>query len=249
MIDVRIVCTHDAVQFAETLMRLLGAEQQQVRLSYGRASLDDIGRAESAHEAVLLIWSWDAPSQHYMREWARRIEPGRLIEIARAPGAPRSDRRGPVIDFTQWRGERGGRSWNMLGERIRAISRALEPAKPPPHRAALALGLAGIAAVGGALFVRVNEAGEASAPSATLNIALSDESVGVGGPLEVVEPESLEALTLARPPRTRFSPIDRAPAPDLLQLPQIEMPDIRDPTLLELLANLNPLRETKSDAE
>jgi hypothetical protein len=249
MVDIRIVCTHDAVQFAENLMRLLGAEQQQVRLCYGRPSLDDIDRAEHAREAVLLVWSWDAPGQHYMREWSRRIEPARLIEIARAPGAPGSLRRAPVIDFTQWRGERGGRSWNILSDRIRTITRALEPPKPPPRQAALALGLAGIAAIGGALFVRVNEAGEASAPSATVSIAQGAERIGVGGPVESVEPESIEALTFARPPRSRFSPLDLAPAPDLLQLPQTEMPEIRDPTLLERLVGLNPLRETRSEAE
>ena len=82
--DIRIVCTHDAVKFAEMLLRLLGAEQHQVRLLAGRQSLAELEAAKTAQDAVLLIWSANAPSQHYMREWARNIPPGRLIEIARA---------------------------------------------------------------------------------------------------------------------------------------------------------------------
>ena len=96
MTDVRIVCTYDAVSFAEKLMRLLVAEEHRVKLTYGRNSLSEREASNNSREAVILIWSYDAPSQHYMLEWARGVDPVRLVELARAPGAPKIERKASI---------------------------------------------------------------------------------------------------------------------------------------------------------
>lgn len=153
MTAVRIICTHDAKKLAETLARILGAEGDDVRLSYGRQSLDELPAARTAREAVLLIWSYDAPSAHYMLEWANAIAPERLAEIARAPGWPRTKRRAPVIDFAAWRGERAGKAWSALAERLRTIHRTLHPHTEPARWPAIGVGLAGAAAAGLALMI------------------------------------------------------------------------------------------------
>ncbi|HRK65859.1 MAG TPA: hypothetical protein PLN53_15795, partial [Terricaulis sp.] len=119
MTAIRIVCTFDAAGAAEALMRLLAAEQHDVVISKGRQSLTELPAARSAKEAVVLIWSKDAHGVQYMRDWAAAIEPARLIEITRATISAPVGRRAPTIDFTSWRGERGGRAWNALKERLR----------------------------------------------------------------------------------------------------------------------------------
>jgi hypothetical protein len=241
MIDIRIVCTHDAVGFAETLMRLLAAEEHQVRLTYGRTSISALEEAVAERDAVLLIWSYEAPGQHYMLEWARGIDPSRLVEIARAPGAPLSDRRAHPIDFSAWRGERGGRAWNTLNDRLRSVSRAMEPPKPAQMRAAVAMGLMSAAAVTGALFLRANEPGIAAAPE---QMAATNEisEIAVGGPLFAVEPASMDETIPFRARAYRVAPLPVQPEPVLLEIPVYEEPDLRDPTFIERLASLNPLR-------
>jgi hypothetical protein len=243
MIDIRIVCTHDAVTFAETLARLLGAEQHQVRVSYGRQSLHNLDAARALGEAVMLVWSYDAPSQHYMLEWARSIDPTRLVEVARAPGAPRLDRRAAVIDFANWRGERGARSWTALNDRLRAIARVLEPPKPPQKHAALALGLASVAAVGGAMFLRVNDTTQPM-PGAGAQTAVIDAAMGVGGPLDAIEPSSVEdMLIVVRHLGGNLEPLDARDETPLPELAELSNLDIRDPTFMERLSALNPLRD------
>jgi|GEM_PF-3400869 len=246
MIAIHIVCTYDGVSLAETLMRLLEAEQHAVRLSYGRASANDLAAAKSGAGAVVLIWSADAPGQHYMKEWARQIPEHRLVEIASAAGWPKSERKAPVIDFTSWRGTRGARVWNALNERLRQMQRAIEPQRTPPKRAALALGLAGLAAVSGAVMVRVNQtAPMLAAPELEpQSIALIDDpSAGIGGPLSAVEPASIDELTYVRLlPNPHYAALDAGAPPDLIELPAYEPPVIRDATLMERIGELNPLR-------
>ena len=93
MIDVRIICTHDAVKLAEMLTRLLEAEEHRVRLTYGRQAMSELEEARDARDAVLLIWSPDARSQTYMLEWARNIDPVALVEIARGRAIGRASKR------------------------------------------------------------------------------------------------------------------------------------------------------------
>ncbi|HYD88248.1 MAG TPA: hypothetical protein VEA80_12280 [Vitreimonas sp.] len=247
MIGIHIVCSYDGVPLAETLMRLLEAEEHAVRLSYGRGSANDLDAAKASKHAVLLIWSADAPGQHYMKEWARQIPEHRLVEIASAAGWPKSERKAPVIDFTAWRGTRGARAWNALTERLRQMQRAIEPQRSPPKRAALALGLASLAAVSGAIMVRVNQGAPTIAAPDGLepqSIALiEDPSVGVGGPLSAIEPASADELTLVRlSPNPHVALLDAGPPPDLMELPAYEPPAIRDPTLVERIGEFNPLR-------
>ncbi|MBC7767181.1 MAG: hypothetical protein H7124_00160 [Phycisphaerales bacterium] len=247
MIAIHIVCTYDGVPLAETLTRLLEAEEHSVRVSYGRASINDLAASKTSADAVLLIWSSDAPSQHYMLEWARQIPQQRLIEIGRSAGWPRSDRKAPVLDFTTWRGVRGARAWNALVERLRSMQRAMEPQRPTPKRAVIAFGLAGLAAVSGAVMVRVNQMSAPAFPTepnaAHSVAAIDDATIGVGGPLSAMEPASLEELTQLRLlPNPRIVLLDAGPAPDLIELPAYTMPEIRDATLMERIGGFNPLR-------
>jgi hypothetical protein len=246
MIDVHVVCTYDARKLAETLIRLLEAEGHRARLTFGRQSLAQLEAAKSDDDAVLLIWSPDAPSQLYMLEWARNIDPVRLVEIALAPGAPRIVRKAPVIDFAAWRGERGARAWNALTDRLRAIARDLDPRSAiPPQRAAMALGLASLAAVGGAMWVRFDQAAptqqqQAAAPVET--ISTEDMDVAMGGPLDAIEPMSAEDLdALHRLPNPRFTPME-TPTLELHPVGDTVPDAIRDATLLERISALNPLR-------
>lgn len=252
MIGIHIVCAHDAVKLAETLMRLLEAEEHEVRLSYGRQSHGEIEAAKASDDAVILIWSDNAPSQHYMLEWARQIPEARLIEIARTLSCPRSTRKAPAIDFTTWRGTRGARAWNTLNDRLRTIARGNEPAHPHQKRALMALGLASIAAVGGALAVRVNDA-PAPAQSAELEpqslIAVEDPSTGIGGPLDAIEPASVGEFDIAPLLAPRFSALDTNAAPQLLEISEYSAPQIRDATLMERIGGaLNPLLGPNEDS-
>lgn len=249
MLDIRIVCTHDAlddpIRSAETLTRLLEAEEHQVRLIYGRQSIAELETAKAARDAVLIIWSPDAPSQHYMLEWAHSIDPSRLVEIARAPGWPKIERKAPVIDFTTWRGERGSRAWTALSDRLRTVARELSPSKPPPKHAAMALGLAGLAAVGGAAMLRLNE-GSAPLPrsdaAAPIIALVEPDEAALGGPVVSIEPAYIEDLEpIERIASPRFVPLELS-SPDLVELAQYTPPELREPTLLERLRELNPLR-------
>ncbi len=242
MIDVCIVCTYDAQKFAETLTRLLEAEQHAVRLHCGRLqALGALEGAISEKTAIVLVWSADAPSQHYMLEWAQAIPASRLVEVARAPGAPRLNRNAPVIDFTQWRGERGGRAWAILSERLRVVERTLFPPRAPPKQALMAMGLASVAAVGGAFMVRVDAQAPVQSESAPAVAELGVSEVALGGAIEAEEPPSAEDIVLDLP-RARFAGIDLGRPIELSQLEFAELPELRDATLLERLGDLNPLR-------
>jgi hypothetical protein len=248
MIDIRIICAHDAASLAETLMRLLEAEQHRVRLTYGRQSLHELDEACGEQSAVLLIWSPNARSQSYMLGWAHKIDPARLIEVARDTSDwPVIKRRSPVIDFTNWRGQRGARAWKALNERLGAIARAFEPQKLPA-KTLLAAGVAGVAAVAGAVMIRVEPPVEnqiAATPFEEAAILNPDD--GVGGPLSAVEPASLEDDVLRVRRFQAVSPIDAGPAEPLAQLPELEGFELRDRTLLERLNAYNPLRRQDSE--
>lgn len=254
MTDIHAVCSYDATELVETkIVRLLEAEQHRVRLSVGRQSGAEIDAIRKTKCAVLLVWSPRACSQSYMLDWVKGVEPSRLVEIATAPGWPRIDREAPVIDFSKWRGERGSRAWDALKDRLRTVSRQFEPPKPPPKRAAFALGMASLAAMFGAIFVRVNDTGVSQAPIAAppsadeFADAQPDPSIGMGGVLEAPEPASLDDLPeLRRLPVQRFAPIEYQPV-QLISQPTPELLDIRDPTLMERLQSINPLRRGDDD--
>lgn len=253
MTDIRIICTHDAAKLAETLTRLLEAEEHRVRLTIGRQALRELEPARESKDAVVLIWSPDARSQTYMLEWARQIPAMRVIDITLTEDWPRLGRKVNAIDFSQWRGERSERAaWNALIDRLRGVSRALNPPKPPSKYAALALGMASAAAMTGAVVLRMNEtaapAAVAENSGAQEEFAAADPSAGLGGPVLAVEPASLEEerIRVRRFPVAEMLP-DNASL-DLAEVPEIEPLEIRDATLLERLTALNPLR-SNSDNE
>jgi hypothetical protein len=243
MIDVRIICTYDALKLAETLTRLLEAEEHRVRLSVGRQSLSELETARCERDAVLVIWSPDARSQIYMLEWANKIDATRLVEISLAD-PPRVARKATVIDFSHWRGERGERAaWNALNDRLRGVDRALNPPKPPSKYAAFALGMASAAAVTGAVVLRMDEnvAPATEQASAEESLEALDADTGLGGPLSTIEPASLDdyevrfgAINVAQIRAHEHAAL--APIPDAIE------PDLRDATVMERISALNPLR-------
>ncbi len=246
MIDIRIICSHDALKLAETLTRLLEAEQHRVGLSYGRQALSALEAARDEKSAVILIWSPDARSQTYMLEWARNIDPHRLVELARTQDCPRIQRKAPMVDFIAWRGERGGRCWDDLNARLRAVHRVLEPPKPVSGRAVAAFGLVTAVAMAGAIAERVNSAFEPTQMADSANaqaLPAPLPSTGVGGPLAAIEPASLEDDMLHfRIPRD-VALLDTSSGLTYADLPVIEPKALRDETLLERLNLFNPLRQ------
>lgn len=254
MIDIITVSTYDAKKLATDLVRRLEAEEHTVRVLVGRSSESAIEDARTSRDGVLIIWSEDAPSQTYMREWLRQIDPARLIEIATTRGWPESKaRKAPVIDFSNWRGERGGRAWNALSDRLKAVSRAIEPPKPPARHAALALGIASLAAVGVAAGVRVNQDlitphRDEAAPQTEQVAALDAPTDAVGGVIYATEPASLNDLAaipnvrLLNAPQLHLAPIE------FTQVQLEPIPEVRDPTIIERLQQLNPLAREDQEA-
>lgn len=247
MIDIITVSTHDAKKLAGDLVRLLEAEEHRVRVISGRHDAEtEIAAAKTSRDAILMIWSKDAPSSSYMREWLRQSDTSRLIEIATAPGWPEcKSRKAAVIDFSNWRGERGGRAWSALNDRLRAVANVIDPPKPPARHAALALGLASLAAVTVAVGVRSNEDGVASNADATQatqqTVRLEAPTVSVGGATYLMEPASVDDLSIV--PNVR--PFHVAPLTpsrlDFIELSDDPLPEVRDPTLMERIRGLNPL--------
>jgi len=237
MIDIITVSTHDAKKLAADLVRLLEAEEHTVRMLVGRQSQLAIEDAKSSHDGVLIIWSEDAASQTYMREWLAQIDPARLIEIATAPGWPeRKDRKAAVIDFSNWRGERGGRAWNALSDRLKAVANMIEPPKPPARHAAAMLGIVSIAIVGVAAGVRDGQDIMIAPTQEAANeqvVELEAPHDSVGGALVTIEPASIEDLASLPPLRPLSArPFSLAPT-ELSQVRLDPIPEVRDPTLME----------------
>ena len=242
MMAVRLVCTHDGVKTARMLARVLAAEGYSIDISYGRASLQQLEQLEQSSdkaEAIVLIWSLDAPVALYMLQWRQRADPSSLIEIARAKIWPDQPRRAPVIDFNGWNGERGSAPWRALQERLRAQDRACAPPRPAPKRAALALGAVSALAAGSALVMRVQDADRsASLPQAEAQTAAAAESPeGLGGPLTTFEPASIEAMQFG-PLAAHVDPIEASTPPRLLES-EVAPPLIaRNEPLLDRIAAL-----------
>ncbi|MEZ5956563.1 MAG: hypothetical protein R3C27_05040 [Hyphomonadaceae bacterium] len=237
MIDIISVSTHDAKKMAADLVRLLEAEEHTVRMLVGRQSQLAIADARSSRDAVLIIWSEDAPSQTYMREWLSQIEASRLIEIATAPGWPeRKDRKAPVIDFSNWRGERGGRAWNALSDRLKAVANVIEPPKPPARHAAVALGAISLAAVGLAAGVRDHQDVIISPTQDVADeqmVQLEAPHDAMGGAIVTIEPASVDDLVPIAPIRAlNVRPINLTPI-ELTEVHLDPIAEVRDPTFME----------------
>jgi hypothetical protein len=106
------------------------------------------------------------------------------------------------------------------------------------------MGLVSAAAVTSAVFVRANEAPPAAAPEPVgpTVAAIEEHQEAYGGPLVALEPASMEDLTLDMRPVRTLSSLDLTGAPDLSAAEQVAILDIREPTLLERIGELNPLR-------
>lgn len=241
MIDVRIVCTHDAVKTAQALKRLLEAETYSADICYGRSSLALLEDARARREAVVLIWSVDAPTAHYMLQWAQAIEPSRLVEIARAHvDLPLHGKRAAMIDFSGWsENQRGGVAWRALEDRLKQIARSFEPKKPVPWRAATALSATAAAAAFGAYAVRASYDGAHPLDPVYDGAPMAENYAegGRGGPAtRVFEPASMDDETqirlralapLARPLEAPYTGelSDVAPLADPMSFPEPTLMD------------------------
>ena len=252
MTDIRIICTHDGLKTAQTLERLLAALEYAVELCYGRNSLEHLEAARAGREAVILVWSVDAPTTLYMRQWAEGIDDSRLIEIARSPNWPTyAKRRNNVIDFSKWNGERAGSAWRALIDRLEGVQHAMAPKGPIPWRALGSMAAASALVVGGASWQRMHDTPPpapdvAEAPSAT-QIVQASSSDGMGGSLEISEPASRDDLDRITISPVRAHLLDTPAAPDLVH-PEIADPmEFRDPTVLQRLSLLtSPLSDLAS---
>jgi hypothetical protein len=249
MIDIIAVSTHDAKKLVGELVRLLEAETYPVRVISGRHPASEIEAAKTSRDAILMVWSKDAPSSSYMLDWLRHSDPSRRIEIFTAPGWPeRAPRKAPVIDFSNWRGERGGRAWNALNERLRVVAHVVNPPKQPAVHAAAALGVASLAAVAVAIGVRSDETPFAPALEPQQSAQQLDAPVvSVGGAVYAIEPASLDDLALVPDVRPLRMPlVEVTQAPQLAELSTAPLPEVRDPTLIERLREFNPLAAVNS---
>ncbi|MEJ0059496.1 MAG: hypothetical protein WDM79_07965 [Terricaulis sp.] len=240
---------------AHKMMRLLAAEQHSVELCFGRASLAQLETARGLREAVILIWSAGAPTAHYMMQWARGIDPARLAEIGSGAARPHLERRTHVIDFNSWSGERGGSAWRALEDRLRAITRATEPTRPPPHRAALVMGLASLAAVGGALTERIYNAHhtlDAPPDNLVAETPISFDE-GQGGALDAIEPglsldDGMLHLAHPAPHIAPLAPVEHDALDDAEHAPSMEFAQ-SNPSVLDRLTSLAaPFRRGDSSA-
>ncbi len=240
MIDVRIVCTHDAVKTAQALQRLLTAEGYNAEIVYGRGSLAFLEDARTRREAVMLIWSVDAPTAHYMLQWARNIDPARLVEIARAHvELPLEGKRMAMIDFSSWsENQRGGAAWRALEDRLKQIARSFEPKKPVPWRAASAMGGVAAAAAIGAYAVRSNyDVAPMEPVYEGVEMVEAFAEGGRGGPVDrLIEPASMDDETLLRlrPAAAMARPIEAPFTGDLVAMEPLADPiNFPEPTLLD----------------
>jgi hypothetical protein len=249
MIDVRIVCTHDALKLAEMLTRLLEAEEHRVRLTFGRQAMSELEEASATRDAVLLIWSPNARSQSYMLEWARTIPPSRLVELSQGTSdAPALKRLAAVIDFTTWRGQRGARAWKALVDRLNAIAGALAPQRIPVKTFA-AMGLASAAAVASAVVLGPGPDIEPISAPPLEDLAAGDPDTGLGGPISALEPASLDDLELRVRHYRDLPAVEPLTSDPLARVPELEHFTLRDRTLLENLDRYNPLRRSDEAAQ
>jgi hypothetical protein len=204
--------------------------------------VSELEGARASRDAVLLIWSPNARSQSYMLEWAKSIEPARLVEIAHETGDwPAIKRIAPVIEFVGWRGQRGARCWKALNERLGAVTRALGPPEFPA-KALMAAGFAGMAVVTGAVGARLATPIPAPpGPTTFEEVAAVDPQDGMGGALSAIEPASLEDLELRVRRFRDVELIPPLPPEQLASLPDYEEHQLRNRTLLERLNAYNPL--------
>ena len=137
-----------------------------------------------------------------------------------------------------------------MNERLRAVTRVYEPPKGPSQQAVMLMGLASVAAVGGALAVRMNDV----APTQPMQVANSETisfadagDAGIGGATAFVEPPSADDLfRLPRVPG-RLPLLPQRTSVILTEIEPAPVMDIRDATLLERLQSLNPLRNSEDN--
>jgi hypothetical protein len=250
MATLHIVCAQQAAGTAAALERRLTAEGHSVTPWSGRAALLALGNPHDGSAFVIVIWSPEAETQPYVAEWAARTDPDRLIELALStPYPPKIHRRASVIDFTGWRGERGGRAWNALSERLRSVVRAAELAKTPPKQAAAALVAMGALVIGGGVMVRMETAPTPDVAYTPEPAPVYTAPTGVGGSeiASVVEPPSAaEALGGPRVP-PRIPSLVRYQSTSLDEVEPLGPIELRDPSLIERFLSLNPLRSNRRD--
>lgn len=203
MTTYNIVCSYDAARDpsspARLLGRVLGAEGVNVELCYGRETRELIERTAAARDPVILLWTSEAVSASYMRDWQKSIDPQLLIELACVPfhSVPEMpNRRAALVEFGTWHGQRAGHEWRGLQERMKWVERALNPPRPVTPGSLAALAAATGMALTGAWVIRAGDDGAqmqmAAQDDAPGLLAADDPSTGLGGPLVSEEPAGID---------------------------------------------------------
>lgn len=203
MIPIRIVCAWDSVEKAHAIERLLVAEGHDVSVACGLALLEELEKRQ-ARECVVCVWSHDGVDSYFVWRWVDETDSASLVEIRFGEAAPAlASRREEPIDFTRWRGDRGGEPWKELERRIKRVASGETGPRVEPVRAAMAFAAVLAVALGGTVGVRLFDSATsqqrlaARAPSQAPTDALDSPQRHMGG-LEadapLVEPEDAEVL-------------------------------------------------------
>ncbi len=238
MIGIRLVCAWDALDVARNIARLLSAEGFVVSTTAGRVGLDELKNPDRPDECRVIVWSVDGNSSPYVWKWVEDGGEGPLIEIeiARDIAPAHGKRTHDPIDFSKWRGDRGGAEWQALEERLR---QAVLGKAPPPglrQRAAVFFGVIALVAGGGAGLMRMFEDGtqsaEATAPQMPFE-PVDAPTIDVGGPT-YISAELEEPFVRGRLVRAR--PLQAVPAPTLAAEAELLAPmEFRNRSLLDSL--------------
>lgn len=246
MLAVRIVCAWDAIDKAREIERLLEAETYVVTVATGLASLADLDDETRGPEVMLFVWS-ESRASPYVRRWLEASPPEAIVELRLGDHVPELEhRREDPIDFTSWKGVRGGECWKELDRRLKRIATEGKPRIEPVVPAivlASALGLAFVAAAG----VRVFDHGSdqaAAAPSNTQTITAAVlppapiiERGGISPAALLIEPESSDDVVISTQPiRMRPLPRDIGVVSTLAPFPALAEPnEFHDRSLIDAL--------------
>lgn len=253
MIAIRIVCAWDSVEKAHAMERLLVAEGYVVSVACGLASLSELDERGDAPECVVCVWSVDAADSYFVWRWVDATDPNAIVEIRLNDIVPALEaRREEPIDFTRWRGDRGGDCWKELERRIRRVAIGESGPRVEPVRAAIALGAVAMVALGASAGLRLFDGltGDHT-PSSPREMTASVEDDqrperhmgGLEASVPLLEPESADELDPFQRRRLVLArPLPASPGGDALARVHMEDPiSFRNRTLMDHITA--PFRE------
>lgn len=218
MIGLRLVCAWDAVDLTRTIARILSAEDFNVTIATGQTGLDDLDDPKRPPEHLIIVWSTDGAYSPFVTRWVEENDAASLIEIETVTGvAPEIEGRlQSPIDFSAWRGVRGGSEWEELNRRVSLAVYGPPPAPSRRAQAAMLFGALAVAAVGAAGVMRAFDAGtqEARATPPPAPVQLVEDRSAMGGPVSA--PVELDEGPFRPAPFLRMAPLADLPEPAAL---------------------------------